>query len=305
MASEAHLVVVGDPDGPPVDLLVAGALARLEHLEQRWSRFLPDSDVSRINRSPGRPVEVDPDTVTLVATMLDAWHLTGGLLDPTTLPALVDAGYAASREDPDRVTWIPAGAIRGGGMDDVRLDAGLRTVAAPREVAVDPGGIGKGLAADLVVAQLLDAGALGALVSIGGDLAMAGQPTEPTGWRVAIEHPEPARGRLCAVAVDGGGVATSSTRSRRWCTDGVARHHVIDPATGGPSTTDLASVTVFARSGWRAEAHATAALLSGSAGVLDWLATHALTGLAVGLDGEVVASPDLDLDVLLASGGVA
>lgn len=305
MASEVHLVIVGDPDGPPVELLVDGALARLEHLEQRWSRFLPDSDISRINRSDGRPVEVDPDTVTLAATMLDSWRLTGGLLDPTTLPALVGAGYAASKEDPDRVTWIPAGAISGGCMDDVRIDAGLRTVAAPREVAIDPGGIGKGLAADLVVAQLLAGGALGALVSIGGDLAMAGQPPEPTGWRVAIEHPQPPHERLCTVAVNGGGVATSSTRSRRWRTDGVARHHVIDPATGDPSTTDLASVTVFARSGWLAEAHATAALLSGSAGALDWLGDHGLTGLAVGLDGEVVASPDLDLAALLVSGGVA
>jgi len=305
MASEVHLVIVGDPDGPPIGPLVAGALARLEHLEQRWSRFLPDSDVTRINRSAGQPVEVDPDTIMLVQKMVEAWHLTGGLLDPTTLPALVAAGYGVSKEDPARVTRIPAGAISGGCMDDVRIDAGLRTVAAPREVAIDPGGLGKGLAADLVVAQLLDAGALGALVSIGGDLAMAGQPSEPAGWRVAIEHPEPPHGQLGTVVVNGGGVATSSTRSRRWFTDGVARHHVIDPATGDPSVTDLASVTVFARSGWLAEAHATAALLSGRAGVLDWLGSHGLTGLAVGRDGEVVASPDLDLDALLVSGGVA
>ena len=304
MASEVHLVIVGDPDGPPVEPLVVGALTRLAHLEQRWSRFLPDSDVTRINRSAGQAVEVDPDTVTLVATMLEASHLTGGLLDPTTLPALVRAGYVVSKENPDRATWIPAGAISGGCMDDVRLDAGLRTVAAPLEVAIDPGGIGKGLAADLVVAQLLADGALGALVSIGGDLAMAGQAPEPTGWRVAIEHPEPPHARLATVAVSGGGVATSSTRSRRWSTGGVARHHVIDPATGAPSATDLAAVTVFARSGWLAEAHATAALLSGSAGFLAWLGDHALTGLAVGCDGDVVASPDLDLDALLVPGGV-
>ena len=134
----------------------------------------------------------------------------------------------------------------------------------PAGVALDPGGIGKGLAADLVVAQLLAAGRGGALVDVGGDLACAGTAPLPGGWPVTVEHPDDVRRRPRARSrSSAGGVATSSTRSRRWVHDGAVRHHVIDPASGAMSDTDLAAVTVIARSGWLAEAHATAAILAG------------------------------------------
>jgi thiamine biosynthesis lipoprotein len=95
------------------------------------------------------------------------------------------------------------------------------------------------------------------------------------------------------LAVSGGGVATSSTRSRRWTLDGIERHHQIDPKTSMPSTTDLATVTIIARSGWLAEVHASAAIACGSAGVLDYIARHGLSGIAVTDAGAVLVSPDL------------
>jgi thiamine biosynthesis lipoprotein len=177
-------------------------------------------------------------------------------------------------------------------------------VAGPAAVAVDPGGIGKGLAADLVAGALIEAGATGALVSVGGDLAMAGSPPEPAGWRIEVEQPVDGGGVLCTLVVDGGGVATSSTRSRRWEVAGRSHHHVIDPATGTESATDLASVTVFARSGWLAEAFATAALLAGSAAVLHELRRHEVSGVAVTLDGSVLATPDLEPVVRPAIGSM-
>ena len=108
-----------------------------------------------------------------------------------------------------------------------------------------------------------------------------------------IEHPDTGREPVGAVAVTGGGVATSSTRSRRWRHEGIERHHLIDPWTGAVSNTDLASVTVVARSGWLAEAHATAAILAGSESVIDHLDRHELTGVAVTADGEVLTTHDV------------
>ncbi|HEX4981181.1 MAG TPA: FAD:protein FMN transferase [Ilumatobacteraceae bacterium] len=298
MASDVHVIVVGAPDG-----LVADARTHLEHLEQRWSRFLPDSDVTRVNTAPGRPVEVDADTLTLFDTMISAWQLTGGQYDPTVLPALIGAGYGASIEDPRRVTSVPPGELRLGGMAGVDIDCNRRTINVPPGVVVDPGGIGKGLAADLTVARLLAAGARGALVSIGGDMAMAGTPPSADGWLVNVEHPDAANGDLCTLTVSGGGVATSSTRSRTWCHDGRPRHHLIDPTSAAQSTTDLAAVTVIARSGWLAEAHATAALLSGTARVLEYLDRHDLTGLAIPLTGSPLVTSDLEgVSLRLAAG---
>jgi hypothetical protein len=160
-------------DGPPS----AGrdARLRLAELEALWSRFAPGSDIDRLNRAAGAPVHVSRATITLLNTMVKAAEATSGRYDPTVLPALMDAGYRASIDDADRVSTLSPGPHRSGvGMADVVIDADAQTVTLPPDVAIDPGGIGKGLAADLVVEQLVLGGAAGALVSIGGDLATAG-----------------------------------------------------------------------------------------------------------------------------------
>jgi thiamine biosynthesis lipoprotein len=148
------------------------------------------------------------------------------------------------------------------------------------------------LAADLTVSHLLESGADGALVSIGGDLSAGGRSPEG-GWAVDIEHPAPELDTIGRLAVPAGGVATSSTRSRRWHLDGRERHHIIDPWTGAPSTSDLMSVTVIARSGWLAEVHATTSMLAGSSEVLGYLERHDLSGVAVTRDHRVLATDDL------------
>lgn len=298
MASELQLVVHADsrPENLPAR---DAAIELLEHLEACWSRFLPTSDISRLNLADGRPVPVDPATITLVGTMIEAWRATEHRFDPTILPALMGAGYRASIENPRLVTILRSGAIHVGGFDDreatidhVEIDRDAGTVRLPPGIAIDAGGIGKGLAADLSVAHALRSGADGAMTSIGGDISIGGHRPEG-GWRVHVEHPEADHGVIGTIAVTGGGVATSSTRSRRWRHDGTERHHVIDPYSGAPSTTDLSSVTVVACSGWLAEAHATASLLTGSRDVIEYLGRHDLSGLAVAADGRVLATDDL------------
>ena len=168
---------------------------------------------------------------------------------------------------PDRQV-VALGDGAGPTMGDIEIDRSEAAVRLPAGLALDPGGIGKGLAVDLAVRYLLDLGVAGALVSIGGDMAMAGSPpptsSDAGGWSISVEDPGPSNGELCRLVVSGGGVATSSTRSRRWVHAGQERHHLIDPRLSAQSSTDLATVTVIARSGWIAEAHATAALLAGS-----------------------------------------
>jgi thiamine biosynthesis lipoprotein len=307
MASELQIVTLGDVTEP--DSAVAAAIIDLlDHLEACWSRFVPDSDVSRLNLAGGRPVGVDPSTITLVATMIEAWQATDHRFDPTTLPALMDAGYRASIDDPRRVTILPSGALHFDDsvverpmLDDVEIDLDAMTVRLPIGLSIDAGGIGKGLAADLAIALALQSGAESALVSIGGDIATAGLAGHDA-WRVVIAHPDTTRAPVGTIAVTGGGVATSSTRSRRWRHEGVERHHLIDPWTGAVSTTDLASVTVVARSGWLAEAHATAAILAGSDRVIDHLDRHELTGVAVTATGDILTTRDVaDLATLTTS----
>lgn len=303
MASELHVIAVDPPTGD----VVADTVARLDHLEACWSRFRPTSDVSRMNQvglAGGGPLTVDPSTLVLLAAMVDGHQRTAGAYDPTVLPSVLAEGYVVSHEDPTSVcvlddvsAWSPVALF------DLVVDPATATVEVPAGLVLDPGGVGKGLAADLVAAELVAAGCAGALVGIGGDLATAGSPPDVL-WPVDVEHPDRSEGVLCSIEVSGGGVATSSTRSRRWWHDGTERHHQIDPVTGRCSTTDLAAVTVVAPSGWLAEVHATAALAAGSADVIGYLEGHDLTGIAVvesGSGPEVLATADLrGLDVVAA-----
>ena len=304
MASDAHVITV-DADCAAADR----AVQLLGRLEQRWSRFLPTSDVTALNHAGGAPVEVDPTTITLLETMRQAWHLTGHGFDPTVLRSLLAAGYTSSIVDTAFATSLPTRQHGAAGprrtIDDLVIDRERRNATLPDGLSIDPGGIGKGLAADLAVAQLIADGAAGALVSVGGDIAAAGTPprsgpideSTTDGWAIRVEHPDVVGSAVCTLSVDAGGVATSSTRSRRWVHDGEEIHHLIDPGSGRPSSTDLAAVTVVARSGWMAEAHATAAALRGAAGVLDHLDRHDVSGMALARDGRVIATDDL-LDAL-------
>lgn len=306
MASELHVVIVS-ADASSASAEFDDVFARLTHLEDSWSRFLDDSDVSRLNCGAGRPIAVDQSTLTLATTMVEAWKLTAGRFDPSVLPVLVESGYRSSIDDQHLVTILPSGDFVVGGYDepssatlgDIVIDARAHTITLPFGMAIDPGAIGKGLAADLAVDQLLLSGAAGALVSIGGDMAMGGTPPPGAGdmWTVAVEHPISPAETVCTLAVNYGGVATSSTRSRRWIHDGEQRHHVIDPARAAQSMTDLASVTVVASTGWLAEVHATAALIAGSHGALRYLHERELSGVIVHDDGHINATDDLVLCV--------
>ena len=305
MASEAQVIVNG-PSHTDEEAFAA-TIDFLGHLESRWSRFLTDSDVTRLNNAAGVPVEVDPTSVTLVTTMIEAWRVTDARFDPSVLPALVAAGYDTSLVDSHHVTALPGRHAEPGpailvDMGDIEIDPEENVIALPLGLVIDPGGIGKGLAADLAVARLLDQGSRGALVSIGGDMAMRGTPPtllsdhhESKAWTVHVEQPDTGDGNLCTLAVDIGGVATSSTHSRRWVNNGRTRHHLIDATRGTESETDLATATIIAECGWLAEAHATAAVLVVSEHVHEYFSDHQLSGIAIPESGEPIISTDLQL----------
>jgi thiamine biosynthesis lipoprotein len=298
MGSGLHIIAV-DASAE----MLADVVAMLDHLERCWSRFIPSSDISRINTARVNRLAVDDSTMTLLASMIEGHRVTGGRFDPRILPALIEQGYVASRFDSSRRTELAHHAGPVPSLDELELDPLAGMVTVPVGLALDPGGIGKGLAGDLAVARLLDLGAQGALVSIGGDLAMAGVAVTDEGWLVQVERPDSIDDVVCTLAVSDGGVATSSTRSRRWLLDGRERHHQIDASTSLPSTTDLAAVTVIARCGWHAEVHATAALAMARAGVLAYLAGHGLEGIAIDTSGNVLLSPGLgDLEIAAKAG---
>lgn len=290
MGSDAEVVVVGSPDDHG-DLL-DDARAHLLRLERRWSRFLPGSDISRINRAAGEAVAVDDSTIQLVEHLVHAYRATSGAFDPTLLPALVALGYEVSWDDPSHRTSLPGGVRAGCDIDQVRVDRRQGVVWLAPGVTLDAGGLGKGLAADMVVERLLDHGALGALVSVGGDLRVGGRPPSGPGWLLAIADPfsGDGAGEVARVHVTAGAIATSSTLRRTWSSGGSPRHHLLDPAGKLPVDTGIAAVSVVAGTAAWAEAWTKAVMVHGVEPGLARLDELGLAGLAVTLDGSVVTS---------------
>lgn len=284
MSCTGRVVVVADRPEPLLDHVER----RLVELERRWSRFRPDSEISGLNDAGGSPRQVSHDTVRLVEALVRAWQLTDGAFDPTLLGTLVELGYAASRTDATVRTSLAQDARPVGRPDLVLVDHDARVVQLPPGTVLDPGGLGKGLAADLLVLELIRLGAGGALVEIGGDLRVAGEAPASDGWPIEIRSD--LDGTAADVALRAGGVATSSSRLRTWRTDGEQRHHLLDPRSRRPTDGDVVACTVIAGSAATAEAFTKLAFVEGGAAAMAAYGRHGLAARVTTEDGAVLHS---------------
>lgn len=284
--------------GTNVDLVVTGgdvAVARtavaavLEDVDRTYSRFRPDSELVALNARAGQTVQVSPLLADAIDVALRAAYLTDGLCDPTVGKALRRIGYdddfatILARADPIRL-WIEPIP----GWQTVAFDRERREMRAPVGVELDLGSTGKAYAADLAVAAAVDAlGGAGALVGLGGDIAVSGASPDG-GWRVLAAEDSTAApdGPGEVVVLASGGLATSSTMVRRWLRGGVALHHLVDPRTGLPAVSPWRTVSVIATTCVDANAAATAGLIGGELGP-DWLHGLQLPARFVRLDGTM------------------
>ena len=287
MGCSSYIVVHG---GTPA--MLDQAEARLRELESWWSRFLPTSDITLANLANGQPVRVHPDTLAVVSRALDAWRQTGGRFDITVLPALLAHGYTHSTVTHAAAPTIPGRRVGMSGM--VRVDYEASTLTVPVLSAIDLGGIGKGMAADIVAEELVEAGATGALVNLGGDLAVQGVPVDDSSWFLGIEDPRNPPHHVAMLRLQAGGVATSGTTIRRWVTDaGADAHHLIDPTLGRPTASGVVTATVLAADAATAEAFATAAMMLPGDAAMAMLEHVHLAGLAVDDRGTVFTTSTL------------
>lgn len=283
MGGHATITLVGGGED-----LVARCFALADHLEARWSRFLPTSDISRLNWAEGASVEVDPVTVQLISAMREASELSDGDFDPTLLPELIESGYAASVVAPDLVTTLPASASAPGRLASLTLDGS--SVRMPVGTTLDPGGIGKGLAADIICEFGLAEGAWGIMAEISGDIVVAGRAPDAVAWLLGVEDPFDTDRHLTTVRIARGAIVTSSQRKRRFDTAAGVRHHLIDPRTGASALTDIQTVTVIAATGVRAEAISKSGFLRPVEEYLAWLPQVGAAALLVDSAGRQYVS---------------
>ena len=260
-------------DGSEADA-TAGVL-RARRLLLAWhgqfSRFAPDSELTRLNEDRGETVTVSPMMRRVVEAGIQAARATGGLVDPTLLTQIERAGYQSHFEGPGLpllAALAQAPARRPGQPSEeanwrlVSTDRRTGSVTRPAGVRIDAGGIAKGVFADEIAAML--AGYEAFVVDCGGDLRLGGRSAPVR--EVHVESPfEDAI--LHTFALRSGGVATSGIGRRSWIdADGHVAHHLLDPGTGRPAFTGVVQVTALAPTATEAEMLSKAALLRGLAG---------------------------------------
>ena len=307
MGSHVRLLI-GEPG--PGDAPAAEAAERAREFvagfEAALSRFDPASELSALNRDHRQRVPASPLLRQAVCAGLWAAQASGGLVDPTLVDQIEAAGYATSRlgavPAPLRSALAKAPARRPAEPDPAanwgrfQVDEARGEIVRPAGLRFDSGGIGKGLAADLIADSL--AGYSRFLVDCGGDIRLGGREASRQPRTIAVEHPL-SGDRPYVVSLRSGGIATSGLNVRIWRReDGSFAHHLLDPATGRPAWTGLVGVTALGATTLEAETLSKAALLAGPERGRELLAARGgllvHDGGRVELVGRLAAPPRVD-----------
>jgi thiamine biosynthesis lipoprotein len=292
-AMNSEIVLMAEGEMSQIKSGFAAAQKFIEESEKRFTRFSEQSELSQLNRSAGNWFQSSPDLFEVVVEALDCHHKTNGLFDPSILPDLHRAGYIQSLDEIRRLGADPQPASRvqisASTFELIQLNSADSTIRLPAEMQIDLGGIAKGWIAERA-ARLLSQYSTSCAVNAGGDMFLIGYPHGQDFWEVGLEDPRDPQNDISMLLLQEGAVATSSIMKRVWKQGNKSRHHLIDPRTGEPASTEWLSVTVLAPHATTAETFAKAFLIADKeeARLLGELNPE-LTVLAVDRDGNLTS----------------
>ena len=269
--------------------LLDRAEARVRELEAQWSVTEENSEICALNR--GGRAELSPETAELLGAALDMCRRTDGALDISTYPVLRAWGFTTGEYS------VPGGEAIAALLPlvdygRVALEAGA--AALPPGMEIDLGSVAKGYTGDALAALLKQGGADSALLDLGGNIQAVGSKPDGSPWRVAIRDPA-GDGNIGVVEVADQAVVTSGGYERYFEEDGVRYWHIIDPKTGAPARSGLASVTVVGESGLLCDGLSTALFVMGREGALEhWRQHRDFEAVLVSEDGSVTITAGLE-----------
>ena len=284
MGCKVEIQLETDADGL---ILLNNLPSELEHYEMIMSRFRSDSELSHLNRQAGQWVKVSETMFAVVQQAKHGARRTNGLYNPLILHQMVANGYGATFESLlQPVAHATSPALS---WQDIGLRPKTNEVYLPLDSAIDLGGIAKGWVSAEIADKLSHWGSC--LVNIGGDITVRGIPAGQVGWEIEIDDPLTGY-PLTSLYLKDTTIITSGIDYRRWTTsDGVHKHHIIDPNTGLPAITDVLTISIIHPDSSSAEVFGKAVLLMQSEEGLKWLHQHWRTqALIVRQDGSVMAT---------------
>ena len=293
-----------------------GVKTLVEAAEATFSRFLPESEISRLNNSAGEWNEVSLLTYDLLIDAVEAYRNTEGLFNPFLAERMRKIGYDQSFETLPPVKMplrrqmpATAGAVKDpvGEKEEpapvsviqtpLEIDSKRQRVKLATETAMDVGGIAKGWIAQQAANRLLARGVRQGLIDAGGDVVLWGREPEQGSWGVGIGSPLGGETDIADLWLEGlTAVATSSVVKRRWQKEGqLAAHHILDPRTGNPAYSDVLQATVIARDLTVAEQYAKCLIILGSSAGRSWMKVRKpdIAYVLVRRDGVILHSDNL------------
>ena len=280
MGGEMLAVLEGETDSPPP--ILAEVPNWFEEWEQTLSRFRPDSELSRLNRTFDQPVKVSDTLWDVFQYALSAETITNGLVTPTVLDAVVEAGYDRSFDFLPRYQnqFVSPILSAVSPLTIVTWDEKSQTICLPFGVRLDFGGVAKGWAAHQTAERLKEYGS--SVMNAAGDVAVSGSLAGGEPWTIGVRNPFEKDTDFETLKLNRCGVATSGRDRRNWNKNGLPHHHIIDPYTGLPAQTDVMTATIVAPTVMEAEAAAKAVLILGSEEGLKWIESDpVLAGIIV------------------------
>jgi FAD:protein FMN transferase len=262
IGTTATVVVFGNANADAAQSMLRDELTALD---RACSRFRPDSEIEYLHRQSGQALVVSALLFEALDVAIAVAERTGGAVDPTVGNAMAVLGYDCDFDEIGDRPPLPPGVLGPVvGFGHVHLCARTRTVRIPRGVRLDLGASAKAWAADRAAARIAAQIDAGVLVSLGGDIAVAG-PSPEGGWPVGIadDSSTPASEVDQVVAIREGGLASSSTVVRSWSVGAERVHHIVDPTTGQSATPDWRLVSASGNTCVDANAVSTAAVIWG------------------------------------------
>ncbi|MBI5721518.1 MAG: FAD:protein FMN transferase [Burkholderiales bacterium] len=291
MGSDCEVHIAGHVSEDHARNAAQAAIAEVQRIEAKYSRYRADSVVSRINAAAGQrtPVPVDEETADLLAYADRMYWASDGLFDITSgvLSRAWDfrAGRVPTREALHSlrqcVGWTLTVLERAREGSDGSSFTLLR-----RGMEIDLGGFGKEYAADRAAVLLQERSVRHGFVNLGGDIRLVGPRPDGSAWQMAVRHPREEERPLATISLADGALATSGDYERYFIgPDGERYCHVLNPRTGWPVRA-WRSISVVAPLCLAAGSICTIAMLKGE-DALPFLRRQATDFLAVDAQGQV------------------
>lgn len=264
LGSEIFITLVADDDFP-FKTIFHVLHGHISTFEQRFSRFLPKSELSMFNTDAGKDTKVSTEFLELLLKCRLMMKATDGLYNPFILPALQKAGYKGSWPTPRALAGAPDFSSRQiVPFTELKISSG--TARIPANTALDFGGIGKGYLLDKLAEYLQSKAIVGYWLSLGGDIVCAGHDLNGQTWSIQVQHAARQEEKIAALTNTNGSplfIATSGVTKRRGENGKDAWHHIIDPRTGLPAETNILTATVTSDTGVNADVYAKVIVIAG------------------------------------------